>query len=52
MKKIEFKRNVEFIGVDFKYPNLDKPSLKNLNLEIKKIVIQELKGPQDQENRL
>ena len=27
----------EFIGVDFKYPNLDKPSLKNLNLEIKKI---------------
>ena len=35
-KKIEFKRNVEFIGVDFKYPNLDKPSLKNLNLEIKK----------------
>ncbi len=44
-KKLDFKKNIQFSGVKFSYPNSTKSSIKNLNFQIKKNSNVGIQGP-------
>ncbi len=44
-KKLDFKKNIKFSGVEFSYPNSTKSSIKNLNFQIKKNSSIGIQGP-------